>query len=146
MKIKNTIISVLALSLGLTVGATAFAAAADRQNAVVYCDDDMTQPLAPQMEKDYKLNSNGESYGSGAAAVYVEDMPDLIRVLGDNGIEGYVYASEMIGEPPSSPEEAIKLQEERISKNDIEKIINVYDCEGETVIDTYTIKFSTPIE
>ena len=146
MKIKNTIISVLALSLGLTIGATAFAAAADRQNATVYCDDDMTQPLVPQMEKDYKLNNKGESYGSGAVAVYVEDMPDLIRVLGDNDIEGYVYASEMIGEPPSSPEEAIRIQEERILNNDTEKIINVYDCEGETVIDTYTIKLSTTIE
>ncbi len=146
MKVKNTIISALALSIGLTVGTTAFAVAADRRNNTVYCDDEMTQELVPQIQKDYKLNSSGKSYGTGAAAAYVEDLPDLIRVIGDNGVEGYVYAAEMIGEAPSSPEEAIRIQEERIANNDTETIINVYDCEGKNIIDTFTMKLNVPVE
>ncbi len=138
MKGTKTIVSILALSLGLSVGVGSYAFAAEHRNNAVYMDKEMTQELIPVIQKDYKLNSKGKTYGTGAAATYIEELPDLVRVIGDDGKEGYVYVDEWVGEAPSSPEEALAIQEKRESAGDTSTVINVYDCEGETVIDTLT--------
>jgi len=60
--------------------------------------------------------------------------------MGDNGVEGYVYAYELIGESSASPEEAVALMKRREETGETSKVISVYDSEGENVIDTFTIK------
>lgn len=60
--------------------------------------------------------------------------------MGDNGTEGYVYAYELIGESPASPEEAVAIQKKREESDETSKVIPVYDSEGENVIDTFTMK------
>lgn len=138
---KKILVSILTLSLGLSVCTGSLVFAAEHNKNVVYTDDSMTQEMTPDIAKDYKINSNGKTYGSGSAALYVEDMPDLMRVIGDNGKEGYVYTSEVIGDPPASPEEAIRIQEENEAKGYTPtEVLNVYDSEGNNVIDTFTIQ------
>lgn len=64
---------------------------------------------------------------------------DLVAVLGDNGKVGYVRKSDLDGETPSCPEEAIRMQEEREKAGNPPRVINVYKTDGVTVIDTFTI-------
>lgn len=77
-------------------------------------------------------NENGQTYGSIVQAKSADDIPDLIRVIGDNGREGYVYESEYNTPPPASPEEALRLSGQVI-------VLRVYLADGETVVDTFTI-------
>lgn len=50
-------------------------------------------PMAP--EKAYEVNENGLTYGSDFYAESLEDSPDLVRVIGKNGVEGYVYSKDI---------------------------------------------------
>jgi len=64
----------------------------------------------------------------------------MIAAEGLNGNEGYILLEDMgVYENPSSPAEALRLQEERISKYGDYRDINVYDKDGETVIDTFRV-------
>lgn len=101
-------------------------------------ENDFTE--VEDIEKDYKLNSKGQTYGTGAAAEVTAELPDLVRVMGDNGVEGYVYAYELIGESPKSPEEAVAIQKKREESGETSEVIPVYDSEGENVIDTLTMQ------
>ena len=105
----------------------------------MYTDPEMTVAVPHKDKSEYEVNENGETFGTGADAKYPEDEPDLVAALGDNGIEGYVRKTELDGETPSTPEEAIRLQEERKAKGNPPRIINVYESDGVTVIDTFTI-------
>ncbi len=92
------------------------------------------------------MNENGETYGIETNSPYMSDQPDLIPAIGDNGKQGYVRNSELIGEAPSSPEEAIRIQEERRANGNPPMVVNVYESDGVTVIDTFTIGSSEPSE
>lgn len=81
-------------------------------------------------------NCKGEIYGSEIALEKYGIQPDLIAAIGDNEIHGYVYAEDLVGFVPNTPEEAIAYQN---SHQGISRVINVYDCEGEIVLDTFTI-------
>lgn len=61
---------------------------------------------------EFGINARGETYGS-ASGVGFEGMPDLISAVGDCGAYGYIRKSESpVSDIPSSPEEAMRRQEE----------------------------------
>ncbi|MBR3971042.1 MAG: hypothetical protein IKJ87_08195 [Ruminococcus sp.] len=84
-------------------------------------------------ENQYEVNENGQTYGSNPDATSLEELPDLVAVLGDNGNEGYIYAADFWSAVLSSPEEALAMQESYAPR-----VFDVYESDGVTVIDTFT--------
>ena len=86
------------------------------------------------------VNENGETYGVEGEG---GKIPDLIAVTGraDDGtfVSGYVRASDMEQPMPTSPEEAIRMQEEYQAKYPNGRDIPVYRSDGTTRIGTFTI-------
>lgn len=101
-------------------------------------NEDGTLTPAPHTHSEYEVNENGQTYGIGDAN-YVEDLPDLQLAMGDNGIKGYVYTYDLLykGEA-KNPEEAVAQMEARANGTYVPKVINVYESDGVTVIDTFT--------
>lgn len=163
-KIRNKIISVVAVFLGLGCG-TGIVAAANEiinnayvEDGFVYTDPEKTDLVTqfyvgedgelyidPEMsiavphKTDFEVNENGETYGTSGGLIYYEDEPDLIAVIGNNGIEGYVRKTELETDMPSCPEEAMRMQEERERNGNSSRIIDVYESDGITIIDTFTV-------
>lgn len=85
----------------------------------------------------WKVNSAGLTYGT---LNYLADdghgLPDLIEVLGINGNVGYVYKSAWNSVEASTPEEALELIEQG------SVTLPVYDCEGQTVIDSFIVNYA----
>ena len=77
-----------------------------------------------------KVNQNGEVYGSGLS----DEQVDLILTIGDNGIEGYVYAEDLYGPLAQNKEEYIEKMNQPMVKT-----IPVYEEDGITIIDQFTI-------
>ena len=77
-------------------------------------------------------NSKGESYGLQND----QGAPDLVAVMATNGRQGYVYADDLDGPVPSSPEEAIAWQEQRAGEV---VTLPVYLLDGETQIGEFTL-------
>ena len=144
MKIFNIAVAVSLLA-GFSVATTAFAMsdkASDTKKSDVSIE--MTEEEKNSFVH-YNINESGESYGTAMDSPDGRD-PDLVAVLGDNGIVGYARSSDLDGEMPSSPEEAIMMQEEREKAGNPPRVINVYKTDGVTVIDTFTIGSSEPSE
>lgn len=87
---------------------------------------------------EYYVNADGKTIGTIPEAESEDKFPDLIPVVGDNGKAGYVYVSELNGDTPSSPEEAVKRHEAIANGTYEPRVINVYEADGKTVIDTFT--------
>lgn len=163
-KIKNKIISCVAVCLGVCCATGIVAVAHEAvKNAYVedgfvytdsektdlvnhfYIDEDGEMYIDPEMsiavphKTDFEVNENGETYGTAGDLIYYEDEPDLIAVVGNNGIEGYVRKTELEADTPSCPEEAVKMMEERKRNGNQPRVIDVYESDGVTVIDTFTI-------
>lgn len=101
-------------------------------------NEDGTLTPAPHIEGNYEVNENGQTYGV-AVGNYFEDFPDLQPVLGDHGIEGYVYTEELLHKGAAkNPEEAVALMEARANGTYEPVVMNVYESDGITVIDTFT--------
>ena len=84
----------------------------------------------------YNVNEKGEIYGSELFLEQFNKTPDLIEVLGDNGNIGYVKSSDLNkGSSLDTLQEVIEYQ------NDLpnERKIIVYESDGITSIDTFTI-------
>ncbi len=163
-KIRNKIIPVVAVCLGLGCG-TGIVAAANEiinnayvEDGFVYTDPEKTDLVTqfyvgedgelyidPEMsiavphKTDFEVNENGETFGSSANVIYCEDEPDLIAARGNNGKSGYVRKTELETDMPSCPEEAMRMQEERERNGNPPRIIDVYESDGITVIDTFTV-------
>lgn len=140
MKAIN-IITAISLLAGCAVATTSFAMAEKRENVVaepVAYNAETNEPI-PHIQQEYEVNEYGQTFGSTLDVMYVSDYPDLIAVLGDNGIEGYAYQADLEGEQPSCPEEAVRMMEEAKKNGFPTRTINVYDSDGRTVIDTFTI-------
>ncbi|MCL2054929.1 MAG: hypothetical protein FWG90_10930 [Oscillospiraceae bacterium] len=87
----------------------------------------------------YPVNQSNETFGTALQADGITEYePDLIGAEGDNGEVGYVRKSELYTKMPSSPEEALRIQRERVEKRDFSRVINVYAEDGITVLDTFT--------
>ena len=80
-------------------------------------------------------NRKGEIYGSKYFLNEIGVEPDLILAEGNQGIIGYVRASDLEDPSVNSPEEAIQYMESLVQT----RTIPVYDESNEIVIDTYTI-------
>lgn len=84
----------------------------------------------------YKVNGLGLTYGSDYWAKTIEEAPDLIRVVGINGKEGYVYRDEFYaGESIKDPAEAVEYEASRAASYSVP----VYKEDGITEIDTFII-------
>lgn len=58
----------------------------------------------------HATNASGHTYGSALGAKNQEDEPDLIAVVATNGKSGYVLKTDLYGDEPSSPAEAMETQ------------------------------------
>lgn len=88
---------------------------------------------------DYRTNEQGMTYGHGPYPTGLSQEPDLIQAVGEDGIVGYVKASDM--DPSfSTPTEAISFQE---SKKLTEfKTIPMYESNGKTIIGEFKFYYS----
>lgn len=84
---------------------------------------------------NYRVNVNGQTYGSDYFAEYKGGLPDLISAIGNNGISGYVKAIDLEQPMPKTPEEALAYMEIDI----VITTIPLYDSDGITIIDTFSI-------
>lgn len=65
------------------------------------------------------------------------DVPDLVAVVGDHGVEGYVRSDELADDPnanPATPEEALAIQ----AKAE-DRVLPVFGADGRTQVDTFTV-------
>lgn len=76
-------------------------------------------------DRTFPRNEAGQTYGSALDAA-VE--PDLIEAYGSNGTLGYVKKTDLYGELPSSPAEALE------SKARTREAIPLYAADGVTVV------------
>lgn len=83
-------------------------------------------------ELSISLNENGETYGCMIASLEQDIELDLIAAVGNNGVEGYVRSAEMDAATYRAPEERHIVQTEDVT-------IPLYDVDGVTIIDTFTI-------
>ncbi|MCI8991336.1 MAG: hypothetical protein HFG80_01200 [Eubacterium sp.] len=82
-----------------------------------------------------RVNDSGLTYGPECMS------PNLILVTSDQGDDGYVYREDFYyGTDFSTPEEALAWQEEFYSKYPNGYSINVYECDGKTMIGTFTFQ------
>lgn len=72
-------------------------------------------------------NENGQLYGPDILGA------ELIEVESDLGEIGYIYRSDLENAEAESLEEALQ-------QKGLEKVITVYNCDGETEIGTFTLK------
>lgn len=63
--------------------------------------------------------------------------PELIPAVGTEGQRGWVYTKDLDGPTPSSPEEALRWQAERIEQGG--RYISLYAEDGATVIGTFHV-------
>ncbi|WP_052475958.1 sigma-E factor regulatory protein RseB domain-containing protein [Cohnella kolymensis] len=84
----------------------------------------------------FPTNENGQTYGSASDATSPETEPDLIKAHGVDGTEGYVLKTDLDGEMPRNPQEALAQQESRPAGG---RDIPLYDVDGETVIGVFHI-------
>lgn len=102
-------------------------------------NEDGTLTPAPHVEGNYEVNENGQTYGVCVDSAYIEDAPDLQLAMGDNGIEGYVYTEDLLHKGAAkNPEEAVALMEAKKNGTYEPVVMNVYESDGVTVIDTLT--------
>ena len=77
----------------------------------------------------WATNANGQTYG----VMNADGEPDLIAVVATNGRTGYVYAEELSGPLPSSPEEAATWTPPPA------RSIDVVESDGVTVIGEFVV-------
>lgn len=122
-RLRIVAISVAAFVVGGILGTGASALA-----ALPHQDDLGTTP--------YATNSFGQTYGSNIESTSPEQDPDLVLVIGDHGHEGYVRSSELYELAPTSPAEAVRDQSQA---GEVVAELTVYERDGRTAIDTFTI-------
>jgi len=91
----------------------------------------------------YEVNENGQTFGDFNQAEELGYFADLMLAEGEDGVVGYVYYNEFIGDQPKNPEEALKWQEENIGKD---QIIPLYESDGITVIGQFILHGYNPEE
>lgn len=85
-------------------------------------------------------NENGQTFGKAPVTgpgLSGSDVPDLVAVVGDHGVEGYVRAEELAADPnanPATPEEALAIQ-----ATAEDRVLPVLAADGRTQLDTLTV-------
>lgn len=100
------------------------------------CNSSPNMQLSAVRELEYEENELGLTFGSDYLAETIEECPDLVRVIGVNGKEGYVYNFELNSDV-NTPSEAIAYSR----SCPLTKTIAVYAEDGQTVIDTFELSF-----
>lgn len=116
-------ILIVTLITGIFVGTLGFAANNNYRN-----------PNASSVP-DYATNAYGETYGSDFHALTPDAVPDLILARGVDGTVGYVRNTDLNGEIPKTPQQALEQQRTRPKT----RTIPLYDVDGRTVIGKFTI-------
>lgn len=112
-----------AFILCCVLGITAASAATN------YSGRPSTKPFTAD-ELEVKTNSLNQSYGEAFVAKKMNLDLDLISAVGQNGVEGYIYSSEL----PHNIANYVPYDHE----------INVYASDGITVVDSFYISAGTP--
>lgn len=139
-KMLSYVISAVSL-VGITAVSVPIVCANKNKEKIVAYEDSSISERYDAMTKEVEcgVNANGQTYG---ILDEYEHSPDLIAVLGDNGKAGYVYTSEFFSPTASCPEEAVAQQKARdkaiADGTYVPRSINVYESDGETLIDTFT--------
>ena len=120
---------------GAVVGLCVAAAAGVVSGITASANPPPSPPQPQPQERTYELqkNSRGQTYGSSDG-----NDPDLIQVIGNRGKIGYVRKTDLDEIAPKSPAEALARQKAQASQGN--RVVRVYDSEGERVIDTFTIQ------
>lgn len=92
-------------------------------------------------EIGFNVNKNGETYGTGLQADILGYEPDLMLATGENDVLGYVRVTDLDEPTPSSPEEAYKIQKQRIEEKYTGRYIPLYESDGKTVIGRFLVAF-----
>jgi len=79
----------------------------------------------------YLKNNNGETYGSALDASSLDNEPNLIAAIGEDGIKGYVRSVDVNGVMPKTPEEAIAQQNKLTAGTAVE--IPLYDVNDKII-------------
>ena len=85
----------------------------------------------------YRINAKGQTFGRLNDLFNLDECPDLIAANGTNGVKGYVYASDLFEDLPSSPEEAAALMTNR--DYILGRCINLYASDGVSIIGCFNI-------
>ena len=99
----------------------------------------------------YQTNDRGITYGHVNPFLPPEEqeVPELIAAIGLDGVEGYIYARDLDGDLPNTPEEAIeymaKLELEianaKAAGQEHFRYIPLYESDGITVIGTFGVPY-----
>jgi hypothetical protein len=91
----------------------------------------------------YQVNESGQTYGSSMEAESIETEPDLIWACGIEGESGYIKKTDLNGDMPKTPEEAVKITQENSA---LSREIPLYDKDGETIIGSFRINATKAYE
>ncbi|WP_298867416.1 hypothetical protein [Microbacterium sp.] len=101
------------------------------------------EPSTSAVAQRYSTNANGQTYGSAGQATSPGEEPELISVIAQNGVEGFVRKSELEAadgttamESFTSPEDAVRWQE---NEGASDRTIPVYAVDGTTVVGDFLI-------
>jgi len=97
----------------------------------------VTVPTMAARINNVKVNQNGQTYGTLDFAEF-NNAPDLLQAVGIDGTTGYVYLTDLFGETPKTPEEAVRFQEEREAKGSY--TIPLYANDGKTIIGEFLME------
>lgn len=134
MKLKTFVktLFVLTILLGCGLGTFIFASSNNNNNNVHETLDSL---------RGYFLkNDDGQTYGTHIDHGNGEfEEPDLIAVVGEDNVEGYVKKSDLYNdlETPSTPEEAIEYTKKKEEQGP--RFIPVYTNDGKTIIGKYMV-------
>lgn len=122
----QVLIIVIALFIGIFAGSLGY--------NIVAANNFPNQSFTPA--PNYPKNENGETYGSASLANSLETEPDLISAIGVDGTHGYVRKTDLNGEMPKTPDQA--LTQMRRWEGKIRQI-PLYDVDGKTVIGVFNV-------
>ena len=129
--------AVMAISLLAGFSAVTAAVVAVGGSAVPY---ETNGQAAPHTGRPNSVNMNGQTYGTAGDKLYDEDIPDLIAVIGDHGIQGYVTKEDyMDDDGVTCPEEAVAYMEAKARGEIPDQVWTVYEADGITPVDTFTV-------
>lgn len=96
--------------------------------------DEALSAFADFLKMEYKINENGQTYGSELFAPSRDYVPELILAIGDDGTEGYIKKEELYNVIDLSYEEVMA----GVTVQDT--FIPLYQSDGKTIIGNFIIR------
>ncbi|MBN9141106.1 MAG: hypothetical protein J0H23_09800 [Micrococcales bacterium] len=136
-KMKRPVKTILGWALVVTVaaGSAAVGVIVGRTMAPADAAPGAAVPVNEGAPLAFEINRFGQTFGDYGVGLRDDPgaNPELIRVIGIDGVEGYAYTTEVFGVPAATLEEAARMTEDTLE----EKQVPVYEQDGRTVIGTY---------